>query len=149
MTQILEEKKQKLKEKKKKIELAEKGIVQKERKLKVNQRIFLGSLVEKSGLEFIDPDALLGALLEISEQAKEETNIQKWIQFSQEFQKKNIEHPLIVSFEQEAEPEARKLLKNYGFKWNRFRKEWYGYSNIEKIKSELSTWSPKIEKVQD
>ncbi|NGX50954.1 MAG: hypothetical protein K1060chlam2_00807 [Chlamydiae bacterium] len=147
----LEEEKEKLALKKSRLEMKEKLLKKKERKRRTRRLIELGGLVVKSGIEELNNNALLGALLELKEKAKEDTTVKMWKNkgdavFEQD--KKENGEALIVSFDIEPTREAKAKLRDLGLRWNRFRREWQGYGNKEMIEKELKEFSPKIEAVE-
>jgi hypothetical protein len=150
MTSILIEKKQKLAESKKRIEAKEKLLREKERKLKTKEHINRGVLIEKSGLENLNNTTLLGALLEIKELSQDQSRISKWEKKGEEFQNRSLNNeqtPLIVSIENNDEKEAVMILRDLKFKWNAFRKEWYGYGVKSDIEKALEPFKANIESV--
>jgi len=108
-------------------------------------------LVVKSGIEELNNNALLGALLELKEMAKEDATVKMWKNngdavFEQD--KKENGEALIVSFDLEPTREAKAKLRDLGLRWNRFRREWQGYGSKELIEKELKEFSPTVEAVE-
>lgn len=109
---------------------------ERQKKQRVKQSIEIGKLACKANIDAIDKDVLLGAFLEISERAQKSDHVEKWkadavsfIQSSSSTQ----EAPLSLSFQTQISKDIQNHLKNLGFRWNKFRKEYYGYGK----KSEL------------
>ncbi|MCB1075273.1 MAG: conjugal transfer protein TraD [Simkania sp.] len=149
MNQSLEEEKKKLELKKSRLDAKEKKLKEKERKIRTRRLIELGGLVAKSGIEDLNNNELLGALLEIHEARKDEAKVKKWKEkgakaFEKEHEEKG--EALVVTFDEEPERDIKSQLRDLGFSWNRFRKEWYGYGKEEEIKKMFS--NAKIEKVE-
>ena len=133
--------------KKERIEKKEKILKAKERKLRIRKLIELGSLVEKAHIGQLQSEALLGAFAEIQLKSKDPETLSKWTETGKIFlnQQSSISKtPLIVSFETPPPEEILKQLRGYKFKWNRFRKEWYGYGDKEELASIFEKFSPKI-----
>ncbi|MBF5059710.1 conjugal transfer protein TraD [Candidatus Neptunochlamydia vexilliferae] len=145
----LEEEKKKLAAKKSRIEAKEKRLKEKERKVRTRRLIELGGLVSKAGIDELDSNALLGALLEIKEKVQEET-LKKWQEKGEAaFEKDKVENgeALIVAFGTEPSKEIKGKLKNLGLRWNRFRKEWQGYAQKALVEKELQGLDVKIEAI--
>ena len=148
MTTLLEEKKKKIAESKKRIEYQEKMLREKERKLKTRVQIKKGSLVEKAGLFDLSDSALFGALLELKKLSENKRKISEWEKSGEEFKNSHVKNnttPLIISFGEDASPEANIVLKKMKFKWNRFRQEWYGNAVKPEVEKALENYNVKIE----
>ncbi len=55
------------------------------------------------------------------------------------------ELPLIVSFETDPPPEIKTALKGLKFRWNAFRREWYGYGQKDQLEELLKASKATIE----
>lgn len=134
---ILEQKEQ-ISAKKAKLEMRERMLKDKERKIRTKRLIQAGELISKAEIEHLDASALLGALLEIKEKSKNAKSIHEWSEKGKavlaEDQAKG-DQQLILSFESEFSPLTKSTLKSLKFKWNQFRKEWYGFGKKEEIYS--------------
>ena len=66
----------------------------------------------------------------------------------EESKSKNTEEkiPLIITFDLEPTRETKSQLRDLHFKWNPFRKEWYGYGIESEIQEFVSDKGGKIEK---
>lgn len=147
----IEEEKKKLALKKSRIEAKEKQLKDKERKVRTRRLIELGVLVSKAGIEELNNNALLGALLEIKERLKEESTVKKWKdKGATAFERDRAEsgEALIVSFDAEPPREAKDKLKVLGLRWNRFRREWQGYGKKDLVEKELQGFEAKIASVE-
>lgn len=147
----LEEEKKKLALKKLQIEAKEKRIKEKERKVRTRRLIELGGIVSKAGIEDLNNNTLLGALLEIKDKKDQESNLKKWrdrgaTAFEQD-KVKNGE-PIVVYFDLEPPREAKEALKTFGLKWNRFRREWQGYAKKEALTEALKEFDATVEPVE-
>ena len=129
---ILQSPLEKLAAKKAKIEIREKLIKKRERKLKVSRFIEIGTMAARCGIDTLDDDQLIGAFIEIKERSKDHNAVKNWKKNGEEHLKKNC-LPLIISFANELDENMKKALKTLNFRWNSFRREWYGYG----IKDEL------------
>lgn len=143
----IEEEKKKLSLKKSRIEARERFIKEKERKIRTRKLIELGGIVVKSGVQALNNNQLLGALIQIRNQMSKESNRSKWKEegaaaFEKEERKNGT--PLIVSFEREPERDIKEKLRDLGLRWNRFRREWEGCCDQQVIKKELEGRSAKI-----
>lgn len=151
MNLTLEEKKKKLQESKKKIEFREKKLLEKERKEKTKKQIKLASFLEKLGLNALDEETLLGAFLDIKEQSHDAKKRELWKKEGTSFLEKREDQnklPFIVSLD-ETDAQAVQILKNLKFKWNRFRKEWYGESLKKDLEKALAPFAAKIESLDE
>ncbi len=148
MTDIIEKEKQKIDEKKKKIRLEEKILREKERQIQARKCEELGVIAFKAGLYNLDKTILLGAFFEIVEKAKDQKNLEYWKSLIKTFHEDEIktsETPLSISFAKDPTNEIRKAMKKANFKWNDFRKEFYGYGNKIELESILKNLECKIE----
>ena len=147
----LEGEKRKLALKKSRIEAREKRLKEKERKVRTRRLIELGGLVSKAGIEELNNNALLGALLDIKEKLNEESTVKKWKDKGAaafEEDKAQNGEALIVSFDAEPPREAKDKLRNLGLRWNRFRREWQGYGKKDLLEKELKEFGATIESVE-
>lgn len=121
-----------------KLEKREKMLKEKERKIQTKKLIRSGELISLAQIEHLDPVALLGALLEIREKAEDKNTIKEWTskgQASLAIDQIENAQQLILAFEAELSSEIKSTLKKLKFKWNPFRKEWYGLGKREEIES--------------
>ena len=147
----LEEEKKKLALKKSRIEAKEKRLKEKERNVRTRRLIELGGLVSKAGVEELNNNALLGALLDIKEKLKEESTVKKWKdKGAAAFERDKAQNgePLIVSFDAEPPREAKDKLRDLGLRWNRFRREWQGYAKKETLEENLKEFGALVESVE-
>lgn len=146
-TEELIEKKEKLAQKKAILEKREKLLKEKERKIRIKKLIRLGALVSKAGISDLSENVLFGALLELKEEVKNLSTLNRWEKNgAQAFEAdmKNNPQQLVISFKQE-NPEAKTLLKERQFKRNSFRKEWYGYGKKEELEELLKKYEVAVE----
>lgn len=131
----LDSEKLKLAQKKGRLEQKEKAIMQKERKLQLKRLIGFGELVVKSGLDSLEAPALLGALLEIRDSVSEKLE-KKWAEKGlqqMQSERANNSQALIIQFSKESSAKTKKELRSRKFRWNQFRREWYGYGKKEEL----------------
>lgn len=148
MEKEIESQRELIAQKKQRLEKKEKLLKEKERKLRTKKLIELGSLIEKAGLDKLHGTALFGALLEMRENSKNQQLVDTWHQKGKASIKSPSSAsstPLAISFHHHPPEDILKLLRSKSFKWNRFRKEWYGYGNKVELTKVLATASPKIE----
>jgi len=146
---VLENQRKKIEESKAKLKSQEKLLNLKKRQEENKDLYRVGKLAKKASLLEMDSEALLGALTEIFERSSDENQIAKWKEIADSVSGKSTEEndSIIVSFEGEPSKEAKVEIKKLGLKWNRFRKEWYGYSRLENVKEALSNFGAKVESV--
>ncbi|MCB1106600.1 MAG: conjugal transfer protein TraD, partial [Chlamydiia bacterium] len=120
-------------------------------KVRTRRLIELGGLVSKAGVEGLNNNALLGALLEIEGKMKEESTVKKWKdKGAAAFERDKAQNgePLIVSFDAEPPREAKDKLRDLGLRWNRFRREWQGYAKKETLEENLKEFGALVESVE-
>ncbi len=148
MTDNLESQKAAIAQKKERLEKKEKLLKQKERKLRTKRLIELGSLIEKIELNDLQGSALFGALLEIKEKSKNKDSIEAWTKKGKEFSARPFavkQSPLAISFAHSPPEAILKILREKSFKWNRFRKEWYGFGDKKSLEDTLKNANATIE----
>ena len=136
MATNIEDEKKALKLKKSRIEAKERLLKLKERKKRTRLLIEIGGLAAKAGIDHLNTNTLLGAFLEIKLASNDEGIVKKWTQNGAEtFEADNQEsgEALILTFDSEPDRAVKIRIREAGLKWNRFRKEWYGYGNHEEI----------------
>lgn len=132
----IEAEKQKLDEKKKKIVLQERILKEKEKKQRALRFEEIGRIAVKANIDILDEHTILGAFLEISDKIKENNSIDTWKVRAEKFLQviaKADDSPISISFESDPSAETKSKLKDAGFKWNRFRKEYYGFGNRSEV----------------
>jgi len=135
----LEKKKEALKLKKSRIEHQERLLKLKERKNRTRLLIEIGGTAAKAGIDHLNTNILLGAFLEIKEKEKEEGVIKRWTKKGAEafdLDKEKNGEAIILTFESEPAKKVKTEIREAGLRWNRFRKEWQGYTkraNLEKL----------------
>ena len=135
----LEKKKEALKLKKSRIEHQERLLKLKERKNRTRLLIEIGGTAAKAGIDHLNTNILLGAFLEIKEKEKEEGTINRWTKKGAEafdLDKEKNGEAIILTFESEPAKKVKTEIREAGLRWNRFRKEWQGYTkraNLEKL----------------
>lgn len=150
MIKSIEKEKEKIKKEKQKIEARERLLREKEKKQKTKKLISLGNLLAKFSLDELDDSVLFGALSEIRDMSKDQSNIQRWSKKGKEefsrFDRVEMQ-PLIISFDEMPDKEITKEIKKYKFKFNQFRSEWYGHGVKSEIEDFLKGHNAKVETV--
>jgi hypothetical protein len=139
----VEEKLRHLEEKRKKLLMQSR-----EKNKRVNQKKILeiSRLIEKAKIQDIDSKTLFGAFLEIAEKSMDKKNLTAWESKANEME--SCESMIIISFIKEPiTNEAKKILKELGFRFNSFRNEYYGKGTIENIKFLFKSFDCKVELV--
>lgn len=139
----LERQQQKLQQHEARLQAKSQKLKTLERKQRTRRLIELGGLVVKAQLEDLNNNTLLGALLSLKKQMSSDTDIlNDWTDWgAKAFEEGKARDgkgstekiALILTFEVEPPRELKSQLRDLNFKWNPFRKEWYGYG----IPSEL------------
>lgn len=138
----IENSKQKLKEKEK--------ALQEQKKIQSRKTLHsLGKLIFEAGIANLDEKALVGALLEISEKSKDESNIKNWQKYYEESKtaKNKYKNAFAISFKSPPDTETKEKLKEIDFKWNKFRMEFYGFAEEENLKKLFINQECQIEKI--
>jgi hypothetical protein len=145
------EQKIKLEQKKNRLIAEETRLKLKERKMRTRHLIEMGGLIVKAELDYLPINTLYGALLSIATSLEKNPVIKdEWTKIgktklNQEQQNKTA---IILKFEQEPTNEIRKIIRNHGLKWNKFRAEWYGEChNLPSLKHELANITFKLEEL--
>lgn len=144
----LAEQKEKICLKKERLEKKEKMLREKERKLHTRQLIKSGELISKANISHLSPSVLLGALLEIKEKAQDKEVLREWeTKGNRELSRdlKEGAQRLIVTFDSVLDEQAKNALKALKFRWNAFRREWYGFGEKESIERDFKAFGVKIE----
>ena len=129
-----EEKLQNTKNRLKKESLA---LKQKEKKFSERRVVEFGLIVNRLDLD-IDVDVFLGAMLHVKELVENDSNIKdKWREEAGKYRDnlvklKNQKRGVILKIEDNAlhgnfDESCEKEIRNFGLKWNSFRREWGGY----------------------
>lgn len=149
--QNVKEQKIKLEQKKNRLVLEETRLKLKERKMHTRHLIEVGGLVTKASLDHLPTNTLYGALLSISSSLETNQAIKdEWTKIGKTKldQEQTNKHAVILKFEQEPSNEIRKIIRNYGLKWNKLRLEWYGFIfNVNSLKNDLSNTQYQIEEL--
>jgi hypothetical protein len=150
----LSHQKERLERQKARLQSQEQKLKLTERKKRTRRLIELGGLIVKAELEELNNNTLLGALLSLkSSISKNETLINEWTEqgaktFEALDQNQTIgadKTPAVITFKSEPQRELKSQLRDLNFKWNPFRKEWYGYGNLHELKSLIKPANGTIE----
>lgn len=148
MLNDIEEKKKKLAEKKQSIQIKEKLLNEKEKQRRAKQFAEIGKIAYQANIDKIEKETLLGAFLEISKKNHDKETIAHWKKSACEFLKKQESDettPMTIIFTTDPSKEVKEKLKEIKFKWNSFRREFYGYGNKKSVESLLSGSEFRIE----
>ena len=139
----LERQQHKLQQHEARLQLRSQKLKTLERKQRTRRLIELGGLVVKAQLEDFNNNTLLGALISLKQHISNDYNIvNEWTEMgAKAFEERKATDgtgstekiALILTFESEPPRELKSQLRDLNFKWNPFRKEWYGYG----VSSEL------------
>jgi hypothetical protein len=125
-----------------------------ERKQRTRRLIELGGLIVKAELEELNNNTLLGALLSLKQHMmRNEAVLSEWtergaIAFEALDQNQSTgtdKTPVVITFNSEPPRELKSSLRDLNFKWNPFRKEWYGYGNIHELRSLIKSAHGAVE----
>lgn len=136
----IDQEKLKIEIQKKKLLVKEKIIKEREKQKLTKRFTEVGRIANQANIHDLDKEILLGAFVEISTRYQDKDALSKWKVLAKEHQKKfdNREStPLTISFKNQPSQEIKAKLKNFKFKWNRFRNEFQGYGNKSALEEEL------------
>ncbi len=137
-----------LEKKKKQLQLKQRLIKEKEKQAQVRKFSEIGKLAHQANIDLLDEQALLGAFLEIEERNLEQKHLAHWREKAKNFldaSSEKTQDPLIISFPSNPSPSIKSLLREMNFKWNNFRKEFYGYGHRKSIEEALAGMDFSIE----
>lgn len=147
----LQEKKKKLDNQKKKLLLKEKILRDKEKKKEVLKLQEIGRLAKLANITHLNEQVLFGAFIEIAKKTSDQNQIVLWKKIASDVPQgnQNNENTKIyaISFKEDPSLEIKESLKNMNFKWNKFRKEFYGSANLETLKVLLKSTEQKIDEI--
>jgi hypothetical protein len=147
MTDTMPRKKLSIEERLKNLEDRRKKILEKKKektRKQVQKRLLdISRLVEKSKIQNLEDKHLLGAFLEIAEKANDKSHKAIWEKKAKALE--TIPSPIVISFNESISHEAKALLKDAGFRWNKIRREFYGMGMIEEMKTKFKSFNCKIE----
>lgn len=152
MSHILEKKKLKLDEEKKKLLLRSQLLQEQEKKKRSKRFQEIGRLAYKASIDHLDAETLLGVFLDIADNSQQTDFLQKWKSRAQAFLKARSEEnatPIAIKFKSDVNKEMAQKLKELNFRWNRFRKEYYGYGNKSQLTQILGEANCHIQEVLD
>ena len=124
---------------------------EREKKHLFNKLIEIGKLASKSSIDNLEKMALLGAFLEIGQKRENQSILlENWRKKAEDFLKysdKNNTVSLSIKFPSPPDKIILDKLKELKFKWNRFRKEFYGLGNKDDISKLFSETGCFIEEI--
>lgn len=146
----LEAQREKIERERERVKIKEKILKEKEKRRQVRRFTEVGRIAAKAKIESIEDRVLLGAFLDISERLEQNSCLDSWKRKAENFlneSPKNQCEPLCITFKEEPSLETKKRLRKLNFKWNKFRKEFYGYGERENLVLELEGLDCHIEVV--
>jgi hypothetical protein len=154
----LSHQKEKLERQKARLQSQEQKLKTLERKQRTRRLIELGGLMVKAELDELNNNTLLGALLSLkSSIEKNETVIHEWTEQGakafealSQLQTMGADRlPLVLTFSAEPPRELKSNLRDLNFKWNPFRKEWYGYGDLHTLTQRVTPYGGRVEPCGD
>ena len=150
--QEIDEVKLSIEKKKQRIRLQEQLLKEREKKALHKRYAGLGKLVYEAGLSSLDDDTLKGAFAELTALAKNPEKKALWKEAGASLVSKHNpteSDQIVVSFSKLPSTEIKNRLRDLQFKWNSFRKEFYGYGSAKEIKSLLTNIDCSVEIIND
>lgn len=109
----------------------------------------LASFYEKTKTIHFDKDILLGALLHLAETANDLPTLEKFKAKGEAYQKKlSTKNPIVITLKDTPSISTKSQMKDLKFKWNSFRKEFYGFGDLDTVKAELTNLDCSIAVVE-
>lgn len=146
----LSHQKEKLERQKARLQSKEQRLKTLERKQRTRRLIELGGLIVKAELDDLNNNTLLGALLSLKQQTLEnERIVTEWTTagaeaFEASSPTPHATLPLVITFTNEPPRDVKAHLRDLNFKWNPFRKEWYGYGSPQTLEPLMENHSATI-----
>lgn len=137
----LAERMARLEAQKNRLQLAENKIKTEERKQRTRRLIEAGGLVEKAGLLGLEPNALFGALLSLTEAAADKKHLAKWEAeggraFAREAKARDEgKEPLVLALSGSQPAPVTAALRAAGFRWSKVMQHWEGLARYEDAKA--------------
>ncbi len=146
MSKQIDDKLAKIEERKKKLQLKEKLLKEKEKQKRARRFSDIGRIAYKADIDTFEDDILYGAFLELSSKASDEKK-KEWEESGKSHASKQSSDstPLSITFENVPSSVTKKMLKELGFRWNKFRKEFCGFGDQLEIEKSLSGEKYRIE----
>ena len=142
-----------------KIKVKKQEIRQKQKKRENHEKITLGGLIKKSGLN-LNNNELLGMLLEAKETSEKNQEVRKnWADkgakaFEQDQKKSKTktnwkgDEAILVSFKSEPSKDTKNNLKSLDLIWNKHIRVWQGFAKKEEAEKMLEGSGANIETVK-
>ncbi|CDZ81931.1 Conjugal transfer protein TraD [Candidatus Rubidus massiliensis] len=127
-----------------KIQEKQRRIQEKEKRLLNKSLIEIGKMAYKANIHKFDSDLLYGAFLEIQKKSNSEEARNIWKSNLQQSNSIDELLPIAIKFEKITK-EVDSTLRHLKFKWNRFRKEYFGRSDLETVKKICEKYNGKME----
>ena len=150
----LSHQKERLERQKARLQSQEQKLKTLERKQRTRRLIELGGLIVKAELEELNNNTLLGALLSLKHNlTRNEAILSEWTEqgakafeaLDQNQSTGSDKTPVVITFNSEPPRELKSQLRDLNFKWNPFRKEWYGYGSIHELRSRIKPANGTVE----
>jgi|GEM_PF-1316311 len=123
-----------------------------QRKERTRHLIEVGGLLVKAGIDQLPPAALYDRFLRIAAEAKDDSKaVAAWERAGgKHFQKEaDTRVVAIARFGTKIDQELAATLRSYGFRWNRFLKQWEGKVDFEEARDTVEGIGGTIKKVEE
>lgn len=137
-----------LEQEKERLRLKERMIKIREKKRMAREFVNIGRLAHQAKIDHLDATLLLGAFIDVAGKANDKDVQHVWKELAAAHMKnrlKNEDVPLCVTFAEDPKKETKDALKELGFQWNRFRREWAGYGQKDALEKLLDGMQVTIE----
>lgn len=133
----LAERQQRLEQQRARLQMEENRVREAERKARTRRLIEAGGLIEKTGLLALEPNALYGALLSLSERAADKDQVAKWEAeggraFAREAKARDEgKEPLVIALAGSQPAPVTARLRAHGFRWSKVMQHWEGLARYD------------------
>lgn len=152
MAASIESEKSKIERKIEALKMRERVLEERAKRKAAKRLTAIGKLAEGVGITSLTLEELLGAFLDISEKSNRKDQLEEWRERAGRYSARQVENEamaLIVQLKDSATQEVKTVFKSLGFKWNDFRKEWYGYGVETSVRSALDGIEFELTKVSN
>ena len=120
-----------------------------QRKERTRHLIEVGGLLVKAGIDQLPPAALYDRFLRIAAEAQDPKAVAAWERAgSKHFQQEaDTRVVAIARFGTKIDPELAATLRDLGFRWNRFLKQWEGKVDFVKAKETVEGMGGNVQKI--
>jgi hypothetical protein len=142
---------QRLEDQIKKLKQKKTELSQKKKRFRDEKLSEIGRLTCEANIDEMDPETLLGAMLEIAKKKDNKDSLIAWKESAQQFRSvlNSESQKLIIVCGKVPDQKLKSIMKELSFRWNSFRNEFYGTGSISDLQNRISDFDCTIEVVND